>query len=210
VDYLGYLAEDESTAVIGLYLGDFRRGRAYVEVARRCRKPVLVYKANVNPETALIARSHTAALASDDRVVEAALKAAGVTCVSSLRHLAIAAGVLRLPRLRGNSVILADRCAESGFTQPSLDATLLAEIESWGRAGILRLTNPLDRGAIFDPDLFVAAVRRVVAQPEIDGALVVLPLGHPACPSSSSITTWPTRPSSPRKRCATRSRASSI
>lgn len=191
VDYLSYLSEDESTAVIGLYLEDFRRGRAFVDVARRCRKPILLYKANDNPQSALIARSHTAALASDDRVVEAALKAAGVVRVRSLRQLAIAAGVLRLPRLRGNriavicssggiSVILADRCAQLGFALPTLDATLLAEIESWGRAGVIRLTNPLDMGDVFDPDLFVAAVRRVVALPEIDGALVVCSLGAPA------------------------------
>ena len=48
-----------------------------MELARRTDKPILLHKANIGSAAGRIAASHTAALAADDRVVDAALRQVG-------------------------------------------------------------------------------------------------------------------------------------
>lgn len=179
-DYLAYFAEDEETQVICFYLEDIRRGREFVEIARRCPKPILMYKANTTPAASQIARSHTAALASDDRVVDAALRQAGVVRVQRLRHLAESTAMLRLPPLQGPnlavvcasggfSVVTADACHRWGFNLPSIDSEVLEDIQSRSRAGVIKLSNPLDMGDIHSLEVTLYAIRRLLELPYIDG-----------------------------------------
>jgi acetyltransferase len=187
VDCLTHLAEDPSTKVICMYLEGIWRGRKLLEAARRCHKPILMIKANRSTSGARAAQSHTAALASNERVVEAALAQSGVVRVNGIRSMALASAALLLPKMQGNrvaamslsgglSVILADLCEELGFSLPLLDQDLLDDIEAGSRAGIIRLTNPLDTGDIFDNKLFVETVRRVISLPYIDAMIVAFPL----------------------------------
>ncbi len=80
VDLLDYLKDDEKTRVIAAYLEGFRDGRGFFEAAKEAtkKKPVIVIKANRNPAGAKAAKSHTAALATDDAVVDGMFKQARV------------------------------------------------------------------------------------------------------------------------------------
>ncbi|NLF02073.1 MAG: CoA-binding protein, partial [Anaerolineales bacterium] len=78
VDYLNYLLDDPGTRVICLYLESIEDGRRLIELARTAPKPIIVQKANTTTASAQVAFSHTAALASDDRVLSAALAQAGI------------------------------------------------------------------------------------------------------------------------------------
>jgi acetate---CoA ligase (ADP-forming) len=80
-DLLGELAAHQWTDVIALYLEDFRDGRAVVEEATTATAggtPVILLVGGVSPPSARAALSHTGALVSDRRAVEAACRAAGV------------------------------------------------------------------------------------------------------------------------------------
>jgi acetyltransferase len=77
-DLLQYLIDDAETGVIGLYLESIADGRRFLELCRRCPKPVVVLKGGRSERGARAALSHTASLAGDGAVVRDVLKQAGV------------------------------------------------------------------------------------------------------------------------------------
>ncbi|WP_022949746.1 acetate--CoA ligase family protein [Methylohalobius crimeensis] len=82
-DVLAYLANDDDTRVIAMLLESFSDGRRFFELARTVTpiKPVVVLKTGRGRAAQRAASSHTAALADDWRVAEAALRQAGVRVV---------------------------------------------------------------------------------------------------------------------------------
>jgi acetyltransferase len=185
VDYLRYFGEDPQTRVICLYLEDIARGFEFLETARAIRKPILVYKANVQPLARQSAQSHTAALANNDEVLDAALRQAGITRVYRLSELAGYAKVFSLPPLKGNRIALvsptggilvlaSDRCAQHGFEFPQLPESLKEEIRKKLRAGVINIGNPVDLGDVHDADARVYIVDRLMEQEFIDGVILIL------------------------------------
>jgi acyl-CoA synthetase (NDP forming) len=77
-ELLKYLIDDPDTGAIGLYLEAIPEGRRFIEICRRSPKPIVVLKGGRSPKGAAAARSHTASLAGDNRVVAGALAQAGV------------------------------------------------------------------------------------------------------------------------------------
>lgn len=183
---LPHLVDDPGTRVIFLYLEGILRGRELLAAAAGSPKPVVALKANVADSSARIAHSHTAALANDERVVEAAFRQAGILQVRDLEQFVVCAKAFRLPPLCGDrlavacmsggmGVVAADACARHGFELPSLPERLLRDLERRGRGGVIHLGNPLDLGDIHDPAELLLALEQVLALPDIDGAAFCLP-----------------------------------
>jgi len=197
VDYLEYLGSDPDTEVICLYLEDVQRGRRLLQTVKDIDKPVLVLKSNVTPLARGSAVSHTAALANDDQVLDAALRQAGAMRVDGLRELAGLAKAFALPPLKGNRVALvsptggllvlaADRCARHGFEFPPLKEDLEREIAGRLHAGVINISNPVDLGDVHDPASRLFIVDRLLAQDYIDGVILVLISRMSADPSAFS------------------------
>ena len=183
VDFLEYLMNDEDTQQIHLYLESIDDGKRLMELARGAKKPVVIFKSNVSAAASSVAYSHTAALANDDRVVDGALKQAGIVRVHDLRELVVAAKALMLPPLRGNrlavlsisggfSVILGDACEKHGFTCPALPKEVISSIERYRRAGVIRLANPMDLGDVHDPKGLIVALKSCLDLEHIDGVVL--------------------------------------
>jgi acetyltransferase len=79
-DFLEYALHDPETDVVAVHLESFRRPRVFLEAARdhTPRKPVVVLKSGRSEAGARVAASHSGAVASEDRVVSAALKQYGI------------------------------------------------------------------------------------------------------------------------------------
>jgi acetate---CoA ligase (ADP-forming) len=77
-DLLEYFLADPDTRVIGLYLESFSDGRRFLEICRRCGKPIVVLKGGRSRKGAEAAMSHTASLAGNRRIITGALAQAGV------------------------------------------------------------------------------------------------------------------------------------
>jgi acyl-CoA synthetase (NDP forming) len=80
-ELLEYLASDEDTRCIALYLESFSDGRRFVELVRRISriKPVVLLKSGRTQSGKLAASSHTGAIAtSSESLVDGALAQAGV------------------------------------------------------------------------------------------------------------------------------------
>jgi len=72
-DCIEYLGEDEDTKMMIVYLEDFKNGRKFIETLGKVslKKPVMGIKANRTETGAKAGASHTAALSSDDAIVDA-------------------------------------------------------------------------------------------------------------------------------------------
>jgi acetyltransferase len=181
-DLLEYLIEDPETDIICMYLEGISDGRRLMELARRTDKPILLHKANIGSAAGRVAASHTAALAADDRVVDAALRQVGIARFRSTETLMHYLKALVLPPLRGNSlavlsrsgghaVITADDCELSGFDLATLPPEFLESVQQRFRAKVVRLTNPMDLGDLFDLEVYGDLAQATLAMPEVDGMI---------------------------------------
>jgi acetyltransferase len=153
-----------------------------MEIARQSPKPIVAFKANTGRFGRRIAASHSASLSSNDRVVDAALRQCGIVRVRDATTLGNDLKILHLPPMRGknlaiisrsggHAVIAADACEASGLTLAEFPEDFLREIESRFRASVIKLTNPLDLGDLFDMETYVTIVDRTLAQKEVDGVI---------------------------------------
>ncbi len=182
-DYLEYLVTDPGTRIIGIYLESICRGRRLIEIAKGTKKPIIAIKANFTPSTHEIARFHTAALAGDEKILNSAFSEAGIIRVSSIQELINNFKAASLPEIKGNrlaiigrsggvSVISADFAHINGFHLPPFSTGLINKIKKHVRAGVIRLTNPLDLGDVFDLDFYVEAVKHILSKENVDAVVM--------------------------------------
>jgi len=185
IDYLEYLLGDEDTKQIHLHLESIEHGRKLINVARNASKPIVIFKSNVSVTSAEIAKSHTAALLNDDRIVTGAFRQAGIVRVKSIQDITVCAKSLQLPPLFGDrlavislsggfSVILGDACEEYGFECPSLPRELLDKIESFRRGGVIRMANPMDFGDVHSIEGLAFAVEHCLKLDHIHGMVLAM------------------------------------
>ena len=181
-DMLEYLITDEGTGLIFVYLESIGDGRRLMKIARRSPKPILVFKANIGRLGKSIALSHTASLTSDDKVVEAAFQQAGIIRVLDATTLGNNLKILGLPPMKGqnlaiisrsggHAVIAADACELSGFGLAHFPDNFLRTIEQHFRASVIRLTNPLDLGDLFDLEVYAQIIEQTLQLEGVDGVV---------------------------------------
>ncbi len=179
-DLLEYLVADPETQAICLYLEGIVDGRRLMDLARRTDKPILVLKSNRGAAARRIAASHTAALAADDQVVDGAFRQVGIRRVAGLGELVHYLKALSLPPMRGSrvavlsrsgghAVIAADECELNGLELVELPRDFLDRAQQRLRANVIRLTNPMDLGDVFDLDVYRDLARDTLAMEQVDG-----------------------------------------
>ncbi len=176
-----HLINDDRTEVILYYLESLTGGKRLCELARESDKPFIVLKSNRGPESDL-AYSHTAALASDDRIVGAAFSQAGIIRTESLRELLDWAEALSGIPLRGPNVVSMaasggmallseDACRRSGLKLVDIPAALKDKLWDMGRPRIINYTNPIDLGNILENRRILDILKMVLA---LDGVHAVI------------------------------------
>ena len=169
-----------------LYLESFGDPVRFARVARAVsqRKPVVALKSGASAAGQRGARSHTAAIASDQSMVDALFTHTGVVRARTLEEL-IDVGVLldRQPAPRGRRVALignaggplvlgADAADAAGLDVPLLSSRLQDEII--GRVpSAPSMVNPVDLGPEVTPDELAATVRAIARSGEVDACIVV-------------------------------------
>jgi acyl-CoA synthetase (NDP forming) len=156
-DLLDFFEQDDATQAIAMHFEDLKDGRAFAQAAARVskKKPVIALKAGRTAMGARAARSHTAALAGDDRVYEDVLRQSGVVRARSLNDLlqfARCLPILPTPKgenvviitgAGGSGVLLADACTDWRLQlmamPPDLDEAFKKFIPPFGASG-----NPVD------------------------------------------------------------------
>jgi acetyltransferase len=182
-DYLEYLIQDPGTAIIGLYLESISNGRRLMQLATSTDKPIIMLKANTARSTEDIAYFHTSALAGNDEVCKAALAQCGIHRVDTLNELLDHFKVFLLPRMTGpnvavvgrsggQGVMAADAASKYGLMLPRLSDSLFDLVRREARTAVIRLTNPLDLGDVYDPGFQLEVVEAALKEDYIHGIYV--------------------------------------
>ena len=183
-DALDSFAVDEITDTVLLYLESVKNGRRFYESARKvsAQKPIIVLKGGRTGAGGSAAASHTGALASDNRVFDAACRQAGIVMADQpmdMLDLSAAFSSLPLPRgprvaimtLGGGwGVVTADLCEEYNLTVPELSPRVMAEInhllpDFWSHA------NPVDMVGDDDQTIPLAVLESLLAWEGCDAVL---------------------------------------
>ncbi|WP_420997710.1 acetate--CoA ligase family protein [Cupriavidus sp. 30B13] len=190
-DFVDFLADDEATRVIALYVESVRdpaRFRAAALKAAAAGKPVVAFKIGRSEAGARAAVSHTGAMAGADRMYDALFRQVGVIRAQTFADLidipaALAAGrVLRGRRVAvltstgGAGTLVSDSLGVSGFETPPPDeatAARLRALQNGDHAALDR--NPIDVTlAGLQPDLLRAAIRTLLDSPGYDAVAVIV------------------------------------
>jgi len=187
-DMLSAVAEDEHTRVLTLYIESISDGPRFIAEANRVaqRKPVLALKVGRFASGQRAAASHTGAMAGQDAAYEAAFRKAGVFRAATSEEMfdwASALACCPLPQGRrmavltnagGPGVIAADAL--------EIHALSLAELSPETRQALASrlppasgLHNPVDMLASASPEVYADCLRLLLADPGVDGVLVILP-----------------------------------
>ncbi len=200
-DCLDMLAGDSKTKAIVLYLESIPNPRKFMSAARAAArvKPVIAIKPGRHSEAAKAAATHTGALSGVDRVVDAALRRAGVLRVNGLAELFDATETIAhfppLERARvcivtnggGAGVLAVDRLMDFGGELAILSPATLAVLDktlpvNWSRA------NPVDIVGDASPERYRMAVNAVAADPAVDLLLVMnCPTGVASSSDAASV-----------------------
>lgn len=185
-DLLEYWEGDPNTNVILLYLetlGDPQRFRRIAERVGK-KKPIVVLKAGWTQAGQYAAGSHTAALATNDKAVEALFAQCGVLCARTLEEfLALAIGISnqRCPVGRrvgivtnsgGPGVLCADSCAAEGLHVPELSRHTRSTLATFlPRTAALR--NPVDLIGFASEVQHARTVETILTSDEVDALIIV-------------------------------------
>ncbi len=193
VDCLDYLAGCPRTKVIGIYIEAIRRGRAFLEAARRIapHKPIVAYYAGGSEAGKRAGFSHTGALAGPDRLYDGVFKQSGVIRANSMTELFDFCGVLgSCPLPRGNRLIIlthsggpgataADACGRAGLALTDFSRETIAGIGPFmPQTG--SLNNPVDLTFTKNmQDYFERIPEVLLNDPNADGLLIYIILSDP-------------------------------
>ena len=195
-DVLEFLAEDPETEAVFLYLESLKRPAAFLKVAAGLtrRKPVVMLKGGASAEGARAALSHTASMGSDDRILDGALRQAGIVRIGEFSDLFLAAKAIAASGLPAGNQI--------GFVSPS--GAFIVHISDLCRAGLdvafpalagptmdrlrdisppfISLANPVDvfpsatvHGMAF---AYREAIEAVIADGNVDAVVTILILAE--------------------------------
>ena len=189
VDLLTYLADDEKTKVIALYLEDIGNGAAFQAIASKVfyekGKPILILKSGRSAAGAKAVSSHTGSLAGNDAVYQALLMQSGVQRVDTICELFDYADLYcNQPLPRGNRLAIITNAGGPGIM--ATDAAerfglTLAQISEETKAkcrdqlpAAASLRNPVDVIGDAKSDRYAVAVKAILDDPEVDMGLVIL------------------------------------
>lgn len=189
-DYLEYLAEDDETKVILLYLEGLKDGRRFFKVAREvaAKKPIIVYKAGRSDASARATMSHTASIAGSQNIFSGICKQAGLIEVHESFHLfEMAEALVGMPvapgrRIAilgsgGQGVVGTDACSSLGLELPELDMETSRSLRSLLPPHAPYPKNPIDfagssRTAIQEAEI----IEKLLKLDYIDGVISNVPV----------------------------------
>ncbi len=186
-DLISYLADDESTNCIALYLEDIADGKNLRTAVERAgmKKPVVVFKSGSTPEGASATFSHTGAMAGNDRVAEGAFRQMGMIRCRSLTELYDTAAAFSavppfssrkmaiLSDAGGPGVIAADAAVSEGLKLPRISKETQKRLYQFLPA-FSSVKNPIDMTFTRDVELYIHCIRELKAE-GIGSVLVTVP-----------------------------------
>jgi len=190
-DLLGYFGDDDDIEVISAYLESISDGQEFIRIAKKVtpRKPVIVLYGGRTEAGAKAALSHTGSIASNAKIVDAALRQSGCIKADDFSELKDFAKVFSTqPVPQGNriavvtaagsvGVVISDLCEGYGLELPGLTSSTVEKLKEvfpqW-----MQPKNPVDLWFSIEQLGFTEALTKsmnaALSDPNIDGVILVL------------------------------------
>jgi acetyl coenzyme A synthetase (ADP forming)-like protein len=196
-DIMEYLMNDDETKVIVMYIEGIKRGKAFLELARKITKvkPVIILKAGRTAAGATAALSHTAALAGSYEAHEAVFRQFGFTIANDLVDLLFYAKIFESERApKGNRIAIITNGGGAGvLTTDAISSSKylkLAELSEETKATLsktmpplVNLRNPLDLAGDAGDKRYHDALYPIINDPNIDMIIVIILFQTPGADS---------------------------
>jgi len=187
VDLFNYLADDEDTNVISLYLEGANRPREMMSAAKKivAKKPILVFKAGRSSGGQRAVQSHTGSLAGSDKIYSAAFKQCGIIRVYGIEEMFDYARALAMqPLPKGNriavitdgggfGIMASDTAEESGLELVSLSKMTEQKLRRM-LPSFASVKNPVDLTGGANGKMYTKALQICLDDPAVDGVVLIL------------------------------------
>jgi len=183
-DFIEYLAKDDETAVITMYLEDIREGRRFIDVVRQVSniKPVVVMKSGRTEAGAKAASSHTGSIAGSVEAFSTAFQQAGMVEANSITDLfdfsltlsrirGVKGGIAIVTNSGGPGVMAADAIEESGLKLAAFDRRTMEKLRD---LHVANFYNPVDVKGDADSEKFGTALGIVSADENVGAIIAIL------------------------------------
>lgn len=186
-DMLEYLGDDDDTKVILGYLEGFKEARRFLDAAKvaSSKKPFILIKSNRTKAGAHAASSHTAAVATNDEIVDDLLKDVGIIRVNDWEDMLNAAKIFATQPLSsgdriavitnggGVGVMVSDAINMEGLQLVDFHPETVKKLEN----SLPRLyvkTNPVDLTGSSTNDQFFSTLEVVKDDPNVDAIIYIV------------------------------------
>jgi len=198
-DLIAYFTDDPNVKVVALYIEGVKDAGKFLSAVRKCRKPIVIFKAGRTEQGRKAAESHTRSLAGKDEIYDAVFRQFGVHRASTLEELydfskALAylpppAGpkMLIVTSSGGSAIIATDVAEEEGFRVSSLPPELASRLREILPAHCI-VGNPLDLTGDTDAERY----HKVLAAAEGHYDVVMTIFGDPIPGASEVLRPSPT------------------
>lgn len=187
VDFLEYLGKDKKTKVIVMYLEGVKKGKKFMEVAKKVtkKKPIVVIKAGKTEKGARAVQSHTGALAGSAEVYSAVFKQCNIVEVETIEELfdlARAFDNLPLPKGKrtqiitnggGMGVLCADALIENNLELAEMSDEIKNKLKEKFPPHVV-VSNPMDLIGDADIGRYELALDAAVEDKNVDAIIVVV------------------------------------
>jgi len=191
LELLDHFASDRETDVVAFYVEGFEKneGRAFVQAAAECPKPVIIFKSGKTTAGSRAVSSHTASMAGDYEVFSSVLTQYGIVeakdefelvpfCEAlSCYQKGIEGRIGIITGSGGHGAIAVDACLSHGLSVPQFSEKEQADLRailSERLQGIASFGNPIDlTGSAMDDD-FVGATKALSKRDDIDCVVILL------------------------------------
>jgi acyl-CoA synthetase (NDP forming) len=183
LDFLDFLVHDDSTTAIAVYAEGMPDGARFIAVAKEALiagKPIVMLKGGSSVAGEKAAASHTAALATSQRILEAVAGRFGITLVDDVddlidvasylgsRDQSKGAPVVAVCTSGGLGVMTADAMDDFGVPMAQLSDATVTRLEA-ALPKFANVGNPVDMTSQYlnDPTLFRRTIAALAEAPEI-------------------------------------------
>lgn len=186
VDGIEYLGDDPETKAIALYIETIRRGKKFVEAAKRVsmKKPIVAYYVGGTEAGARSGMSHTGSMGGNDAVHDGMFRQCGIVRAPSIERLydwAWAMSVTPLPAGRRIAIVshsggpvtsMADACSRLGIEVPFLSEPTRQKLAPFVPA-TGSTANPIDLTFSMNPGVMMYDIPKVLIESgEVDAVLI--------------------------------------
>jgi acetyltransferase len=187
IDLLNAWRDDPHTQVIMIYSEGMANGQEFIKTARQvtAKKPVVAIKSGVTQSGSRAVSSHTGSLAGSEQAYHAAFHQAGVLRAESMQSLfdiALALGyqpllqgdrIAIITNAGGPGILATDALERSGLSMARFENETISSLGQF-LPDAASAANPVDVLGDARADRYQFALEIVVADPNVDGLLVVL------------------------------------